>query len=153
MSIFDDLFGWLTGFFKDLFVSLKNNWLYIFALACPAFAAMVIATEEIVSWIVEGARWLWTGAGNLIASLWASCVAFVNGAIEWLLEVAGKVIEFVADAIATVVGAVAEAIVGAFGGSALLIGALLLFLFISKKKEDPSTNITLETNDVADQDN
>jgi hypothetical protein len=136
MGGLSSLFDWLSDFFKDLLSSLESDWLWVFGVALPEIALLTASTLEIGAWLSEAASWVWTGTGNLLESLWGSCVGLIDGAIEWIIEVAGEVIDFVIEEIA----AIAEAAVGVISSALgpllmpLLIGAGIFFLL----KEDKS---------------
>jgi flagellar biosynthesis protein FliR len=132
MGILSDLFGWLKSFFTDLLQMLEDQFLWVFAVAFPALAAMAVSSEQILAWLADSATWIWTAAGNLLESLWGSCLGFIEGAIEWILETAGQLIDWVVEEIIAIAGAIGNAILG--GPIGFLIGIGLFVWLLMKDK-------------------
>jgi predicted PurR-regulated permease PerM len=139
MSIFSSLFDWLKSFFTDLLQMLEGSFLWVFAVVLPTFALLGLAYEQIASWLTTAAVWIWDAAGNLLESLWGSCIGLVEGAIEWIIEIAGEVIDFVVEEIVTIANAVGEVLANTLSSFLTSPGGLMLlamaFFFLMKGKD------------------
>jgi phage-related protein len=138
MGILSGLFDWFTDFFKGLLSTLQNEFLWVFAVTLPVFAGINLVSAQVTSWILDAALWIWDATGNLLESLWGSILGFVEGAIEWILTLADKLITFVADEIAAILTTVGSAIFGSLGPFVLV--ALGLWFLINKGDDNNGTN-------------
>jgi phage-related protein len=135
MSIFSSLFDWLKSFFTGLLASLEGSFLWVFVALMPTFALIGLVSAQITAWLIEAAVWIVEAHINLLESLWGSCIGFVEGAIEWILEIAGEVIDFVIEEIAKIADAVVGVISNALGP--LLVPLLIgLGIFFFMKEDD-----------------
>lgn len=147
MGIFSDIFN----FFKDLFTGIFNflkKYLLVIIIAIVAiylmnpalFAAIVdwlaATAATIGAWVASGATALWGWLGTLSLT-----ELLVGAAALWIIEDPSGFVDFVADAVESVVAAVAGGIAEGLGiGNIGLIlgGGFLLYMFMKGKQKKES---------------
>jgi hypothetical protein len=136
MSILSGLFGFLQNLFSGLLDFLSDNLLLIILILVAIYFLAPVLWETIATWVSELAIW------PAIAAVWGWLSGFslvdvlVGSLVIWFLTDPEGVVQFVADSVGTIVGAVASGLSEGLGLPTLFTIGIGLYFFMNRKKKD-----------------
>jgi hypothetical protein len=156
MGIFSDIFNFFKDLFSGIFDFLKEYLLIIVLVLVAIYFMNPALFSAIIDWLAATALsfggWVATQAGAFWGWLegFSMLELLVGAAALWVIEDPQGAIEFLSDAIQSVVGAVTSGVVDALGLKGLFaiavgVGAVYFLGKGDKKKQLPKTKIDPET--------